>query len=382
MIPCKKDLFSIPPGRHYLNCAYMSPLSKRVQAAGVDGIRRKTMPADITPDDFFQGPNDVRKLFADLIGVPEASRIAVIPAVSYGISAVARNTHLTAAQNVVTLIDQFPSHVYPWRRRCSETGAELKVVAPGTEAARRAESWNAELLDAIDNATAVVAVPNVHWTDGTRFDLEAVAHRAREVGAALVIDGTQSIGAVPFDVQLLQPDAVVCAAYKWIGGPYSIGAAYYGPRYDDGVPLEEGWKARVGSEDFSRLVDYQDEYRPGASRFDVGEASNFILTPMFVAALEQLHEWGVDNVDEYCRTLIGGLVDDLEHAGFQVTEERWRSPHMFGFRVPEGMDETALRERLAAEQVSVAVRGNAIRVAPYLYNDQDDVDALRSALDL
>ena len=55
---------------------------------------------------------------------------------------------------------------------------------------------------------------------------------------------------------------------------------------------------------------------------------------------------------------------------------------MFGFRVPEGMDETALRERLAAEQVSVAVRGNAIRVAPYLYNDQDDVDALRSALDL
>ncbi len=382
MISCKKDLFSIPPGQHYLNCAYMSPISKVVQAAGVEGILRKNMPADIMPDDFFQGTDDLRRLWGSLIGVRDPARIAIIPAASYGISAAARNTHLTAAQNVVTLVDQFPSHVYPWRRRCNETGAELKVVAPGTEAARRAESWNAELLDAIDNATAVVAVPNVHWTDGTRFDLEAVAHRAREVGAALVIDGTQSIGAIPFDVQHLQPDAVVCAAYKWIGGPYSIGAAYYGPRYDDGVPLEENWKARVGSEDFSRLVDYQDEYRPAASRFDVGEVSNFILTPMCIAALEQLHEWGVDNVGEYCRTLIGGLIDDLAHAGFQVTEERWRSPHMFGFRVPEGMDATTLRERLAAEQVSVSVRGNAIRVAPYLYNDQDDIRALRTALDL
>ena len=382
MISCKKNLFSIPPGQHYLNCAYMSPLSKRVQTAGVEGIHRKNMPADITPDDFFQGPNDVRRLFAALIAVPEPSRIAIIPSVSYGISAVARNTHLTAAQNVVTLTEQYPSHVLPWRRRCKETGAELKAVAPGPDAGRRAESWNAELLDAIDNATAVVAVPNVHWTDGTFFDIEAVGSRAREVGAALVIDGTQSLGVVPFDVQRLQPDAVVCAAYKWLGGPYSIGAAYYGPRYDDGVPLEESWLARVGSEDFNRLVDYQEEYRPGASRFDVGETSNFILTPMFVAALEQLTEWGVENVGEYCRTSIGGLVDDLEDAGFTVTEKRWRSPHMFGFRVPEGMDESALRERLVAERVSVSLRGNAIRVAPYLYNDQDDVDALRSALDL
>ena len=382
MIPCKKHLFSIPPGQHYLNCAYMSPTSQRVRAAGVHGIDRKAMPADITPDDFFRGTNEIRRLVASLIGVPDPARIAVIPAVSYGISAVARNTHLSAAQNVVTLVHQYPSHVYPWRRRCNETGAELRVVAPGTAAARRAESWNAELLDAIDDATAVVAVPNVHWTDGTRFDLAAVGQRAREVGAALVIDGTQSIGAVPFDVGLVQPDAVICAAYKWIGGPYSIGAAYYGPRYDDGVPLEESWMARVGSEDFNGLVDYQGEYRPGAARFDVGEASNFILTPMFVAALEQLHEWGVDNVGEYCRTLIGGLVDDLEHAGFRVTEAAWRSPHMFGFRVPEDMDETALRERLAAENVSVSLRGNAIRVAPYLYNDQDDIDALRKALDL
>jgi selenocysteine lyase/cysteine desulfurase len=90
----------------------------------------------------------------------------------------------------------------------------------------------------------------------------------------------------------------------------------------------------------------------------------------------------VDNVASYCRQLSAQLIVDLLEAGFSVTDERWRCGHMFGFRVPAGYDQAALRERLGAEKVSVALRGNAIRVAPHLYNDQDDVDALRSALDL
>ncbi len=382
MVTSKRDSYSLPPDRHYLNCAYMSPLSKRVEAAGVEGMRRKSMPADITPQDFFNGPDAVRRLFAALIGVTEPARIAIVPSVSYGVSTVAKNTRVAESQNVVTLLDQFPSHVYPWRRLCREANAELKVVDPGAPGPGRAERWNTALLEAIDADTAVVAVPNVHWTDGTRFDLEAVGERAREVGAALIVDGTQSIGAMPFDVRRIRPDAVVCAAYKWLGGPYSIGAAYYGPRYEGGVPLEEGWLPRQGSEDFNRLVDYQDEYRDGAARYDVGEVSNFILVPMFAAALEQLVEWGVDNVAPYCRRLTGGLIADLADAGFGVTEDRWRSGHMFGLRVPEGFDEGGFRERLAAENVSVALRGGAIRVAPYLYNDEEDVQALRRALNL
>ena len=66
------------------------------------------------------------------------------------------------------------------------------------------------------------------------------------------------VGALPFDVREIQPDALVCAGYKWLLGPYSIGVAYFGPRYDGGEPIEENWIARRGSEDFQRLVDYQD----------------------------------------------------------------------------------------------------------------------------
>ncbi len=124
------------------------------------------------------------------------------------------------------------------------------------------EGWNSRIIEAIDADTALVALPHVHWTDGTQFDLVEIGRRAREVGAALVVDGTQSVGALPFDVQIVQPDALICSAYKWLLGPYSIALGYFGSRFDNGVPLEETWLGRLGSEDFTKLINYQSQYHP------------------------------------------------------------------------------------------------------------------------
>ena len=96
---------------------------------------------------------------------------------------------------------------------------------------------------------------------------------------------------MPFDVQAIEPDALVCATYKWLMGPYSMGFAYLGPRFDAGTPLEETWIGRAGSENFKELVNYRDDYQPGAVRYDVGERSNFALTPMAVAAARPLHAY-------------------------------------------------------------------------------------------
>jgi selenocysteine lyase/cysteine desulfurase len=234
----------------------------------------------------------VRALFARMVGVSNASRIAIVPAVSYGLAAAARNLPIGRGRNVVVSEEQFPSNVHVWRSACRRGGAELRVIAPPVDGAGRGEAWNTAVLEAIDVATAVVALPHLHWTDGTRFDLQRIGERAREVGAALVVDGTQSVGALPFDVAQIRPDALVCAGYKWLLGPYSLGVAYYGPRFDEGEPLEETWIGRAGSEDFRSLVLYRDDYRPGAARYDVGEPSNFALMPMLETALGLVLEWG------------------------------------------------------------------------------------------
>jgi selenocysteine lyase/cysteine desulfurase len=356
----------------------MSPLAHSVEAAVVDGLRTKRVPSTVSPADFFSAAAKGRERFGQLVS-GASERVAILPAVSYGVAIAARNLPVSRGQCIVVLGEQFPGNVYSWRRLAAESGADL-VTVPRPASASAGSAWNEALLDAIGPEAAVVALPTVHWTDGTRFDLEAVGRRCRRVGAALVVDGTQSLGAVPFDVGEVQPDLVIGAVYKWLMGPYSVAFGWFGPRFDDGVPLEETWIARAGSEDFGGLVDYEDRYQPGAVRYDVGERSNFALLPGAVAGLDLVLGWTPAAISDYIGRLSQPLLEQAEHSGFRLEEAAWRSPHLFGLRMPDGVDLAALKARLDAGRVSVSIRGTSLRVSPHVYNDESDVSALADIL--
>ena len=378
-LTCQRDAFRLPPDVHYLNCAYMGPLPRVAEDAGVAALALKRVPTSIVPPDSFWECDRVRELFAQMVNIEDPARVAIQPGVSYGVATAARNAAPEAGQNIVLTHEQFPGNVYAWHRLAGETGAELRVPVP-PEGSGRGEAWNQQLLESIDSGTAVVSLPHVHWTDGTRFDLGSIGRRCREVGAMLVVDATQSIGALGFDVQEVQPDALICAAYKWLLGPYSLSMAYFGPRFDDGVPIEETWIAREGSRDFQGLVDYQDNYEPGALRYDVSERSNFFLNPIAAACLELILEWRPERIQEYCRELTRELLVEAAELGFTVEDEQWRSSHLFGLRMPESVDLKALRDALAENNVSASLRGSALRLSPNVYNDSSDIEALLGVL--
>ncbi len=373
---CQRDLFSLPADQHYLNCAYMSPLLKTVEAAGVAGLRRKANPAGLTPSDFFDETEQLRELFARLVHTT-ADRVALVPAVSYGIAIASQNVQLHGGQNVVIPGEEFPSNVYAWMTQCQHTRATVRLVErPRAESA--AGTWNTRLLEAIDQNTAVVTLSTVHWTDGTPFDLEQIGQRASDVGAVFIVDGTQSLGAVPFDFTQIQPDLLVCAGYKWLFGPYQYCFAVVGDRLLEAEPFEHNWITRKNSQDFSALVNYQTEYQPGAQRFDAGERSNFILVPMLVEALTQLEKWGITNIQAYCAELSSGLAQALQDSPYSIASER--SVHLFGVRVADAEQIPAILAELRRRQVYVSQRGASIRVSPHVYNTTDDVHALAQAL--
>jgi selenocysteine lyase/cysteine desulfurase len=378
-LDCRRADFSLAADVHYLNCAYMGPLPLRAQEAGHAGVRSKAVPTGIEAGDFFRDSDEARRLFARIIGARESERVAIIPSVSYGMATVARNVRCGAGDTIVVSAEQFPSNVYAWRRLAREKDAEVRVVeAPPASA--RGEGWSAALLAAIDERCAVVALPHVHWTDGTRFDLASIGERARAVGAALIIDGSQSLGALPFAVQEIRPDAVICAGYKWLLGPYGIGFAWFGERFDGGVPLEETWIGREHSEDFQHLVDYRDAYQRGAARYDVGERSNFILLPIAIEALRLVLEWDAERIQQYCDRITGEVVDEASALGFRIEARHWRGAHLFGLRTPAGLDLTALGGALRARNVYASLRGSALRISPNVYNDERDARALLAAL--
>ncbi|MEN8143659.1 MAG: aminotransferase class V-fold PLP-dependent enzyme [Gemmatimonadota bacterium] len=371
--------FQLPAGLVYLNCAYMSPLPRRTEEAGVTGMRRKRVPSRIFAPDFFHDANAIRAAFGRLVEA-DPTRVAITPSASYGISTAARNCAVSPGQNIVLSGEQFPSNAYPWLRLAKANDLEVRVVDPPAEREERGRLWNERLWEAIDSATAVVALPAFHWTDGTRFDLVRLGGRAREVGAALVIDGTQSVGAVPFSVEEIRPDALIVAGYKWLLGPYSTGVAYFGDRFDGGEPLEETWLSRPQSDDFRSIADLKEEYRPGAVRFDVGQVADFILLPMLLASLELLLEWSVSAIEQHCSALASDFLLAARGLGLEAESDAWRGDHLFGLRLPAEVSIEELQTELAQRQIHVSLRGDAVRVSPHVYNETADMEALFEAL--
>src|SRR5580704_13607977 len=294
MLPSQRDLFDIPDDVAYLNCAYMSPLMKPALEAGIAGLARKTHPWELTADQFFTGAEEFRATAATLL---DCSRdcIAIVPSASYGIATAARNLPINKGQSILVLDEQFPSNYYPWQRLAEETGATLKIVPwPSDDDS----DWTAAVLDSLTSDVAIAALPNVQWTSGGQLDLVRISEACRKHGAALALDLTQSLGALPFSVRDVDPDFAVAASYKWLLGPYSVGVLYVAPKWHAGTPIEENWIQRANARDFSSLIMYTENYDDGARRFDMGERANFALLPAAVRAMNQLLEWDVAQISE------------------------------------------------------------------------------------
>lgn len=367
LIPNQRHLFDIPDDVAYLNTATMGPMPRSAVEAGQAGLARKLRPWTISDADFFADTERVRPLLARLIGAG-TDGIAFIPSVSYGLATAARNLPLAKGQEILVLEDQFPSNVYTWHAHAAATDATLRTV--GT---RGNETLSDALLGAIGPDTGLVACANVRWTDGALIDVAAIGRRCREVGAALVLDLTQSCGALHFDVGAVQPDFVAVAGYKWLLGPYATGFLYVAPQHREGAPLEQGWITRAGASNFARLIDYTDAFEPGAQRFDMGERSNFALLPALEAAVRQILDWGVADIEQTLGARNAALADRLGAMGLSCPPAAARGPHYLAALLPSSTPPD-LTTRLKGENIHVSRRGDRLRITQHLFTADADID--------
>ncbi len=372
MLACQRHLFDIPEEICYLNTAYMSPQLKLVSEVGVEAVQQKGRPWKITVEDFYQPVQRLKSLFNTVIDGEDPNRIALMPSVSYGMATVARNLSLKSGDEILLLQEQFPSNVLTWQRLAQDTEASLITLDPPAKGPNRSQAWNQRILDAINPRTRLVAMGHIHWADGTLFNLEAIREATQHYQALLVIDGTQSVGALPFSVRKIQPDALICGGYKWLMGPYSLSLGYFGPAFDAGIPIEENWYNRLDSHNFGGLVNYQPLYGPLAQRYSVGESSNFVLVPMLTAALQQILEWGVEEIAMYSKFITHEFHKLALKSGFELTESIEKSHHLLGVLLPEALDLQHLNATLRANEIYVSIRGRAMRISAHVYNRPKD----------
>lgn len=369
----QRAAFAVPPDVAYFNCASLSPHLHAVRDAGQAALLRRGQPWTIASSDWFAEVEAVRTLFGELVGA-DAEGVALVPATSYGFAVAARNLRLTERDRILVLAREYPSGVYTWRAAARSSGARLVTVER-----EAGQSWTEAVLGVLDERITVASVPNVHWTDGALVDLDAIGVRCREVGARLVVDGSQSVGVMPLDVARVQPDFVMCVGYKWLLGPFGAGYLYVAPHQRDGEPLEQNWIVRDGAQDFTRLIDYRDDYQPGARRFDAGARTKFELLPMSIAALRQIRAWQVPRIAAALAALTSRIAHRAAELGLDTIPPDQRGPHILGITLPpEAL--AAIPPALAAANCYLSVRGDSLRIAPHLHITDDDITRLIAAL--
>lgn len=374
----QKQRFHLKDGVSYVNCAYMSPMLRASEEKAIEGLIRKRNPFEVAQEDFFTEVDEVKALFATLVNC-QAGQVALFPSTSYGFASVLKNTSATGKKKVIVVENEFPSGYFAAQQWALNHELQLQVIAlPSVK--NRYEQWNLDLLEAITDETAFVLISSVHWMNGCVFKLEDIGNKCKSLGVKFFVDGTQSVGALPLDVSKIHVDALICATYKWLFGPYSCTIGYISDSFSEGSPIEESWMNRINARDFANLSRYEKNYYPQAGRYNVGETSDFVKIPFLIESLKTILDWNPATIQTYCKELMRPLIDLMAENNVSLEKEDYQSRHLLGFYLAEGRSYDALWQELKREQIYLSVRGNALRVSPNVYNTTEDIDRLIGVL--
>ena len=355
-------MFEVPAEVAYLDAAAWSPLPRSVRAAGEAGMRVKSLPWAHPRSEVPPWTERARCAAAGLIGA-SADDVAVVGSVADAVAIAARGIAPVPGGRILRVAGEFPSLCYAFDRVAAESGMVVEAVPRPADG-----DWTAALLEAVARPgappLAVATLTPLHWADGTVIDLDRLVPAVRAAGAALVVDATQAVGAVPVDVARWKPDFLAFPTYKWVLGPYSLAFLYAAPHRQDGPPLAENAGNRPPA--------------VGARRYDRGECHDPVGLPMAATGLELLAGWGVPAIAARLRASIDRLADGAEALGLAVPPPALRCPHILGVTVPGADDLVA---QLQSRNVFVSARLGRLRISPHVWVDEADLSHVLAALE-
>jgi selenocysteine lyase/cysteine desulfurase len=371
MLPSQRALFEIPRQICYLNAASYSPLPLRTLEAGRAAVLRKGTPWTLEAS-FASQQNERARLAAARLINAEASDIALIPSVSYGVATAAKILPIARGTRVIVLENDHSSPVLEWQTRAEAEGFSVETVRQPDDG-----DWTSAVLAAIERSGAppvsLASISSVHWSDGGLIDVEKAGPALRRQGAAFLVDATQSTGVLTTDVKRLDPDFVIFPTYKWLLGPYGRAFLYVAKRHQGGIPLEQTASGRRNVRAENAVYFTDPSYVGDARRYDMGERDYFISMEMASIGMEMMVEWGAPAIEQRLTMLTERIAAGVRDTGVSVPELGLRSPHILSLAFKGGIP-AGLVEGLASEGVYVAPRLGRMRISPHVYNDETDVD--------
>ena len=359
----------------YLNNASIGPLPERTRLVLEAFNRKRAAPFQLPDRELFATLAESRRLAAELIGaMPE--EIGLTINTGFGLSLAARALPLKAGDIVLTSDREFPANVYPWMM-LRENGVKLELV-PTTP-----EGWpdEARLVERLsDPRVRVLAISLVQFSNGYTVNLGRLSAATRASGTYLVVDAIQGVGQIPVDLSKTPVDVLSCGAQKWLLSPWGAGFVYVRRELIRELrPSVTGWMAFEGTDDFTRLTQYDDTLRGDARRFELITLPYQEFAAMN-ASLGLLLGLGISGIAGHLRALHVPVLKWAERSGVRVMSptDTARGSGILCLAPP---DVGAAFGALKAAHVVCGMREGAIRLSPHFYNTVDEMERVVDILE-
>jgi selenocysteine lyase/cysteine desulfurase len=361
----------------YLNFAAHAAIPRVALNAVQLSVAAKTRPHIVDDRSFFSVAASLRQTLATLLGA-SPDEVALTSGAGAGLAAIAYALKWSAGDEVIIARGEFPVHYATWKPMEAREGIKVRIAVPQGQFIR-----SDDLVAAMTPRTRVVSVSHVRFDDGSMLDVSSLAAACRRNGTVLVLDVSQSCGAIPMNVRSLGADVIVCAGYKYLLSPWGTGFLWAKPENADLLrPGPYNWLSQ-DVESFARL-NYVDP-RPARtlSRWDTAQASsiyNFNLTVMEASARFVLNATPA-LIHDHNQSLINYFFERLPD-GYGLASPRQASHRgVFGcIELGSRSNTESLYQTLRDERFVVALREGRIRIAPHLLNSTQDIDRLLVSL--
>jgi selenocysteine lyase/cysteine desulfurase len=360
-----RSLFPLSKRLAFFNHAGVSPVNTRA-AAAMNEFNETTAQLGIGEyrDAAIGRQNDLRQRIATLINARSIDEIVLMPNTAAGINTAALSLPLRPGDNVLVLDGDYPVNIYPWMN-LAHRGVLTKFVPPHDG------GLDLDLLvSRIDSHTRVIAMSTVVFATGFRNNLVEVGKLCRERNIFFVVDGIQSLGALPFDVQAANVDFLAAGSQKWLLGPIGAGFLYVRREIIDQL-VPGPYVGAASVRDATNFLDYNFTLLPTAERFNLG-SSNIIGAYGLHASVALIQEIGIEQIAERVLMLAGVAIGDLQERGYKLSASVARE-HRSGIVIVEVDDPAAASARLEQAGIICIPRGKGIRIAAHFYNTEEEV---------
>lgn len=360
-------------GRVWLNAAHQGAMPRIAADAAYEAVRDRVNPHRIQDSAFSEVPQRLHKVLAQLIGAA-AEQIVLGNSASYGLDLLAHGLSWKKGDEVLLVEGDFPASIYPWRILERE-GVRLRFIVPRVGNVPDPD----EVLSALTARTRLFCTSWVNSFTGHTLDVQAIGKICWSEGVKFVLNASQALGARSLDVSNMPIDALTCCGYKWLMGPYGTGFAWFSPTLLEGLsPTHYHWLAQVWSQP-GGLRQYSLRSSEGAEVHDLFCPGNFLNFIPWTVALEYLLEAGPELVERHNQALVGDLIGGLKSLSFELLspEDGERRSTLVVVRPPADCEMSsveALERKLFRAGIDVAVREEAIRLSPHLYNTCEEIN--------